>query len=257
MSSKQIIIILLILIFLGVICDISIRSFYCSSIHLSFDSQEFNNIASPIIAFLGFIGVIITVLLTLKQIKNQQGSTYVNYYREYINKIAKDTPATNDAFSFSTAELLKFTFYSIDKFEELQKYPEYFSDLEKFKNGENIVSSNKPYDIILGNVRLFAATISILLKQYISLIREIEDHEYLDKTQKLLLLKDLFDSQVTEYYISCKMLDELPDLIEVRDKFYIGFAQLKKENLLFYNEQFYNLKKLIDKRTDLKKFTEG
>ncbi len=80
------------LLIILVITDIIIRTLYCTNIHLSFNSQEFNNILSPIISFFGFVAVIVTILLTLKQIKHQQGSNYFNYYKDQINKIASENP---------------------------------------------------------------------------------------------------------------------------------------------------------------------
>lgn len=211
----------------------------------------------PIISFLGFVGVIVTILLTLKQIKYQQGSNYFNYYRDYINKITNENPNNNNDVSFSTSELLKFPIYSWGKYDELKKYPEYFEDLNKFKTGESVNSENKPYDKILGNVRLFSASLDILLKRYISLIIEIDTHKNLEASQKDLLLKDLFDSQVEKYYNGCWLIEFDAELKEIKDNFYFAFAPVMKDKLLVYNSNFYKLKNLIDKRQDLKKLTES
>lgn len=231
--------------------------FYCSSVHLSFNSQEFNNICSPIISLLGFFGVIITISLALKQFKHQQGSNYFNYYRDYINNIANENPITNDNLVFSTSELLQFPIYSWDKFDELKKYPEYFHDLEKFRSGETVNSENKPYDKILINVRLFSGRLDILLKRYISLIIEIDTHKTLDNSQKSLLLKGLFDSQVEKYYNGCWLMETDNELKEIKDSFYNAFASVMKDQLLVFNSNFYKLKVLIDKRPDLKKHTQA
>ena len=257
MTSNQMKFIGIILIIILLVADILTRLFYCSYIYLKFDSQEFNNILSPIISFLGFIGVIITILLTLKQFKHQQGSNYFNYYRDHINMIANENPIKDNTVLTSTVELLDFPIYLWNKFEDLKKYPEYFEDLEKFIKGEIVNSENKGYDAILGTVRLYSASLNILIKRYISLIIEIDNHENLDPSQKGLLLKDLFDSQVEKYYNSCWLIEFDPELKEVKDNLYCAFAPVLKDKLLVYNHDFYKLKRMIDKRPDLKKFTES
>jgi len=111
MRSKQILIILIALLPLLILSDILVRIFYCSSAHLKFNSQEFNNITSPIVSSLGFIGVIITISLTLNQFKHQQGTNYFNYYRDYIHNIANENSNDKESGHFSTANLLDFPFF--------------------------------------------------------------------------------------------------------------------------------------------------
>lgn len=257
MKKVYIIALLLILIFLlGV--DIFIRLFYCSNVHLSFNSQEFNNVASPIISLLGFVGVIVTILLTLRQMKHQQGSNFLNYYREHINKIANATPQGNPNVMIATSELLQFPFYAWSKFDDLKKFPEYFHDLEALQGGIKVNSSGKPYDTILGNVRLFNAALLIQTRSYLSLIKEIEGHDVLDNSQKQLLLKDLFDSQVEKYYNACWLVENDPELQVVKSQLYTAFTTIStKERLLFFNEAIYELKRFIDSRPDLIKLTEA
>jgi len=71
------------------------------------------------------------------------------------------------------------------------------------------------------------------------------------------LLKDLFDSQVEKYYNGCWLIDFDADLKEAKENLYIAFAPVMKDKLLFYNSDFYKLKRMIDKRPDLKKHTES
>lgn len=238
-----------------IVVDITIRALYCTNIHLNFDSQEFNNILSPIISLFGFIAVVVTILLTLKQIKHQQGSNYFNYYKEQINKMAAEAPTNNNGVAFSTSDLLNFPMYVSNKFDDLKKYPEYFADIEKFESGVPVRSDGKPYDGVLGNVRLFSASLGILLKRYKSFITEIDSHELLDDTQKKLLLKELFDSQVEKYYNGCWLIDFHSELKEVKEKLYWAFVPNIKEDFRFFDSKFYALRDFIDTREDLKKHT--
>lgn len=235
--------------------DIVIRTLYCTDLHLSFNSQEFNNILSPIISLFGFIAVVVTILLTLKQIKHQQGSNYFNYYKEQIDKIISETPTNKNGIAFSTVELLDFPIYVSNKYDDLKKFPEYFIDLDNHKTGNAVKSDGKSYDTILGNIRLFSASLNILLKRYRSFINEIDNHKQLDKTQKQLLLKELFDTQVEKYYNGCWLIDFDGELKEIKEKLYWAFVPNMKVDFKFFDSKFYDLKNFIDTREDLKKHT--
>lgn len=245
----------IVLLIVVVIIDITIRTLYCTNIHLKFNSQEFNNILSPIISLLGFGAVIITILLTLKQVRHQQGSNYFNYYKEQINKMATEGSTNKDGIGFSTSELLNFPIYVSNKFDDLKKYPDYFIDLEMFLSGIPVRSDAKPYDTVLGNVRLFMASLSILLKRYKSFIKEIDNHEFLDDTQKKLLLKELFDTQLEKYYNGCWLIDFDNELKEIKEQLYWAFVPNIKTDFKFFDSKFYDLKNFIDTRKDLKKHT--
>lgn len=171
---------------LAILVDILVRMFYCQGINLFFNSQEFNNITLPIISFFGFVGLIITVAIALNQFKHQQSYSYFDYYRESINKFL----IKNNDQRFDTIELLKFAFYTSDKYDELKNFQEYLYDLKSFKKGDNISSNGKDYDRILGNVRYFRTKLAILLKRYELLLDEILSHKYLSETHKDLLLKE-------------------------------------------------------------------
>ncbi|WP_276502593.1 hypothetical protein [Terrimonas pollutisoli] len=247
---------ILILLVVVILVDIVIRILYCTNIHLSFNSQEFNNILSPIISFFGFVGVIVTILLTFKQNKHQQGSNYFNYYKEQINKLAGETPTKDNGTAFSTYDLLSFPIYVSNKYDDLKKDQDWLADLAKFKAGNSVKSEGKPYDnLILGNVRLFHTSLILLLKRYKSFINEIDDHDVLDKNQKQLLLKELFDTQVEKYYNGCWLVGYEEELKIIKDNLYFAFVPNMSADLLFFDNHFYDLKNFIDKRDDLKKLT--
>lgn len=241
----------IIIALLTVVIDILIRMFYCQGISLHFNSQEFNNIASPVISFFGFVGLIITVIIALNQLKLQQSSSYFDYYRSSVNKFFDEK---NDE-QFNTIELLQFVFYTSDKYEELKKIPEYLSDLKKFKQGDNITSNDKGYDNILGNVRYFSAKLAILLKRYELLINEILDHKYLSETHKDLLLKEFFENQITKYTVGIEFADI--ELREVKENLYIAFTNHHQDVLPFYNNDLYKLKELVEADVRLKKYLKN
>ena len=228
---------------IGIILDILVRIFYCRGVNLSFSSQEFSNIASPFISFFGFIGLIITVRITSNQFKLQQSASYFDYYRQTINKILQEKRDGDE--TMSTIELLKFVLYCNEKYEVLKKFPEYLPDLVRFKNGEDVSSSGKNYDIILGNVRLFRTKLSLLLKRYEILMYEIRDHKQLDNSHKELLLRELFMNQITEYTTGLAIIDLQPDLIEMKENLFIAFINYSKEILPFFNSDLYALNNII------------
>ena len=159
--------------------------------------------------------------------------------------------------AFSTSELLDFPIYASNKFDDLKKHPQYFVDLENFKLGLSVRSDGKPYDTILGNIRLFGACLHILLRRYISFINEIDDHKLLYNSQKKLLLKELMDTQVEKYYTGCWMLGYDSELKELAENLYLAFVPNIKADFMLFDNKFYDLKNLIDRREDLKEHTES
>ena len=257
MKRYKLIIWCILLLIALVSIDIIIRSIYCTDAHLRFNSQQFNNILSPIISAFGFGAVVVTIFLTLKQLKHQQGGNYLNYYKEQINKMASESPTEKNGIAFSTTDLLDFPIFVSNRYDDLKKYPEYLTDLEKFKSGNTVKNEGKPYDLILNNIRLFYTSLILLFKRYRSFINEIDNTKLLDKTQKQLLLKELFDTQVEKYYNGCWLMDNEEELKVIKENLYWAFATIMKNDLLFFGNKFYELKNFIDTREDLKKFTEA
>ncbi len=246
-KKNRIVIIFSSLLIFAITVDIFVRIFYCLQINLKFDSTEFNNIASPIISFFGFIGVIVTIILGFDQFRHLQSSNYFDYYRSAINNFL--TEENND--NLSTIELLDFTLYCDDKYDELKIFSEYFTDLKNFKKGIKVSSKGKKYDKILGNVRYFRTKLHILLRRYSLMIDEISQHKQLNKTHKELLLKEFFENQITEYTTQLLLADRI-ELKEVKENFYIAFSNFNKEDLAFYDSELYELKNKIEENDNLK-----
>ncbi|HEY5369946.1 MAG TPA: hypothetical protein VIJ75_13250 [Hanamia sp.] len=259
MKTKHIWTLLLILFSLLFVTDILIRLFYCDTTSLSFNSQEFNNIASPIISLLGFLGVIVTILLTLNQLRKQQSSDYFKYYKEFIDNIATENPTNKNNIQFSTFELLQFHLFVMDKFWLLKENPEYLKDLSLYKADNPVRSEGKSYDTILGNVRLFYASLLILLRRYIMLINEIDNHRFLDNNHKEILFKHLYESQLGDYTSAVWLFDFEDELKEIKENLFISFIpEFKdKDKLKFFNREFYELFHLVEKNKTLNKLRQS
>ncbi len=247
--KRTVILIILFFLTFTIIIDILTRTIYCKNIHLSFDSQEFNNIASPIISFFGFIGLIVTVLITINQFKLQLSSNYFDYYRNSVNKILQEENSSSN-----TIQLLNFPLYTYEKYNELKKFPSYLDDFRKYLNGEKVSSNNKDYDILLGTIRLFRTNLAILLKRYELLIIEIRDHREISLSHKDLLFKELFANQIIEYISGLEFLESDQELKEVKNNLFVAFINNQKDRLLFYNSDIFILKNLIEKDDRLKKY---
>ena len=148
--------------------------------------------------------------------------------------------------------MLKFHTYVYDVYGKLEHHSEYFEDLEKFRNGIAVNSEDKEYDKILGTLRLFQACICILLKRYKGFIFEIQTHSILDDNHKDLLLRDIFDSQITDYLNGCWVMEQNEELMTIKNDLYIGFSRF--ETSLFFNDSFYELRNIILDNPDFKKY---
>jgi hypothetical protein len=229
--------------------DIFIRIYYCKGIYLTFNSQDFSNLATPIISFFGFIGLIITGKIALNQFRLQLSVNYFDYYRNMTNRIL-----TENTFSISTLELLDFVSYVHEKHIELMKFPLYKQDLQRFKDGEIVYSTGKDYDVILGQVRLFRTKLGLLLKRYELLLVEMRDHKYLDNAHKDILLKELFDHQILNYLFGLQFIESDQELKGIIEDLYIGFMPYAKEMWPFFDSTFYDLRNLVNNDPFLKKY---
>jgi len=232
--------------------DILVRIYYCRGIYLVFNSQEFNNLATPLISFFGFIGLIITARIALNQFKLQLSVNYFEYYQNVTIKIL-----TENTFSISTLELLDFVSYVHGRHIDLLKFPSYWDDLKRFKSGENIYSAGRDYDLILGQVRLFRTKLGLLLKRYELLIVEIKNHKYLDNSHKDILFIELFDNQILNYIFGLQYIESDKELMEIVENLYIAFMPYSKEMLPFFDDTFYDLRKLVTENVEFKKYLEG
>jgi len=82
-------------------------------------------------------------------------------------------------------------------------------------------------------------------------------HKILDTSQKELLIKDLFESQVYKYYYGITLLESHSELKEVVNDFYIDFSFLEKEQLRAFNNQFFQLRNIIQNDEQLKRIMES
>lgn len=235
-----------------VISDLLLRIFYCCDFYLKFDSQEFNNIVSPIISLLGFIGLIFTIRIAITQLKLQNSSGYFEYYRNLINKILQDNNG-----NYSTADLLQFSMHAERVYATLKQNPLYVIDVQRFKSNENTNSDGKDYDSILANLRSFRVGLSILLKRYELLIFEIKVHSELSASHKDLLFKELFANQIRKYTVQLNYMDNDSQYTEIKENLFIMFSHYQRHNLLFFNDDIYELKRKLERDPQFTDYLKG
>ncbi|MFH1121458.1 MAG: hypothetical protein V1775_16690 [Bacteroidota bacterium] len=249
-NSLLLIFVSLLAVSLLIIVFIGLR--YCSDGLLSFNSSEFNNIATPIISFLGVIGLIVTILISHKQIAYSRSEQYFKDFQFRFEKISKEQ---NAELMFPNIQLIKFFDY-VDKtyFTLCKEFPDYLKDVEKFRKDEFIVNIDKPYDGMLGNIRLFRLQSIILYVELLNLVKEIEYHKQLVSHHKDLLLDNLISGLISEYLSSCRLINE--EYSVVIDTFYIGFHQgnFKREDLKFFNNDFFKLRDYIISKNEFERY---
>lgn len=221
-----------------IIFDIFIRLRYCTNVILQFNSSEFNNILTPIISFFGFVALILTILIALGQKKSTESEYYFKDYQTKINIIEREKDSTG---TWSNHDFLDFIKPIQSDVDSILKNSEYLSDLDSFRKGLNISSDNKSYDRSLSVIRLFQLEARMLYKSILYLIKEIEQHRFLTKTHKDLLLNSIVDRLISSYLSGCHLIKD--KVIKWEDDFYIGFYGNISENynLKMFDRGFYEL----------------
>jgi hypothetical protein len=249
MKNKNLLIKILVGVIVILTCliavDIFIHLKYCSEVtFFKFDSTEFNHIATPIISLFGVFGLIITILLSMEQIKFGKSQQYFSYITEKINTIISKSHTQEH---FSGMELLKYLDYVDDKYDALSQDPQYVKDIKLYHNGEKVNSDTKSYDSLLANVRSFHIQAFILYQRLLNMVKEVEHHKYLDNIHKQLIFESLIGDVISNYLASCNLL--LKDHSEMVEKFYTSInSDYPEQDLLFFNKKFFSLKTYIDER---------
>lgn len=253
--KNKIYIFLLIAISILLTIDISIRIFYCSEIYLKFNSEEFNYIVSPIISILGFLGVIIAVCVSLKQLKSSVSEKYLSQYNEYI-KSQFDEIAKNQMIGvpYNKSELLNFFAHVRTKYEELLEDKNYVKNQLLVKD-EKFVLNKRTYDNKLAGLRYFNIQAILLYKELLYKLKEIVTNRQIVSHHKEILLDNFIGDVISYYIASCEFVKkEYPDML---DEFFIGIQdnpKSKSDVLYFFNSNFFELYEFIMKNENLRKY---
>ena len=91
------------------------------------------------------------------------------------------------------------------------------------------------------------------------LINEIDRHKFLDKNHKEILYKHLYESQLGDYTSGVWLLNFEEEFKELKDNLFIGFIPdvKQKDELKFFNPEFYKLYSLVEKNKTLNKLIES
>ena len=235
----QILIGLLSLFILLLMIDVFIHLRYHSDKILQFDSNEFNNILNPIISFLGFLCIIITIIVALNQLKFNNSESYYKGLSETIFEIFNRTPKEN---FYPNIKVFDFLMTIKSRIDEVLEDEQYKYDLANFLAGKTVSSKDKQYDAILGELRFFKIQALMVYKETLNLIKEIETHPKLTQIHKDLLLQKLIGGPCSEYLACCKLLLELPGINWI-ENCYEGFLPefQNDDRIRLFDNQFFEL----------------
>ena len=251
---KNAVYILLIAILLALIIDILIRIYYCQGVYLKFDSGEFNNIASPIISLLGFIGVIVTIVIAMKQFKLSISEKYLIQLNDYIKSNYEEVEKSEvDKLPYKKGDIVKFFSYVRLEYESLLQDKNYTTNKELIKQ-DNYDLNPQTYDNILGSLRLFNVQSRMLFKEYFNKLNEILENPQIVENHKEIIIGNFINNVLSYYIASCEIIkNTYPEMI---DDFFIGIDLSIKEKpqiMYYFDDDFFELYDFIMKNENLKK----
>jgi hypothetical protein len=181
--------ILLTLLLLALVVDILIRTYYCQGVYLKFDSNEFNNIASPIISLLGFIGVIVTIVISMEQFKSSISEKYLIQLNEYIRSNYEEIEKSEvDKLPYKKGEIIKFFSHVRLEYENLLQDKNYTTNKNLIKQN-NYDLNPETYNNILAPLRLFNVQSRMLFKEYFNKLNEILENTQIVRNQKEIIIQ--------------------------------------------------------------------
>jgi hypothetical protein len=238
-TTTQILIGVLFLFIILLITDVFVHLRYQSEKVLQFDSNEFNNILTPIISFLGFLCIIITIIVALNQLYFNNSETYYKGISEVIFEIFNRAPKEN---FYPNIQVFDFLMTIRSRVDEVLKDEQYKYDLQNFLSGKAVSSKGRQYDDILGELRFFKIQALMLYKETLNLIKEIETHPKLTEIHKDLLLQKLIGGPCSEYLACCKLLIEHPEINWI-ENCYQGFLPefQNDDKIRLFDNHFFEL----------------
>jgi len=242
MKLKYIIIIgLLILIAVLFGVDIFTGIWYWNRSNLIFDSETFNNILTPILAFIAIIIYSIALFTSIKQNKILHNQNIKPYYLKAIKKLRNKAKKTrfNDlgVFDGKKINLLNYTTFLFKSITKLTKSSDFVGDYKDFEN--NIKHNydyykDRDYYIILLFILDF--TIGFDLKfcydEIKMLIEEVNSSNLLDDEKTHIKKRIKSDLSIDKYIAFIDFFDK-------KDKNFIPFVPMVFDRLNNPNEVEY------------------
>ena len=249
MKTKHIIIGLLTLLIVLLSTDLITGIWFWNKYNLIFDSDNFNNILTPIVTFLAVIIYTIALFLTIRQnriILSQHIKPHFEKEIEELLKEAKKSVPLKIDKKKKKYNLFNYTKLIMDLTIELVRNPEYLEDLKKIQAKENLsdeyVRGRTYFEVaLLLNSFMIAGnlTLTTFYGKLKNLIDEINNSKLIED-EKLLLIKRIEAKFLNDYFALIKYFDKhnsppIPNVITIDRK--VEFKPLNESS--FRNH--YNL----------------
>ena len=245
---KNIIILLLCILIVVVAIDILTGIWYWNRIHLIFDADNFNKLATPIAGFLGIIIYSTALFISLNQnkiLKSQNIKPFIEKEIDDLRGKAEKIVFRTDTFDELSNEVFNCLNYirSISKsLLALDKHVDYHSDLKEFENGKQFEDSyfeNRSYygiALFLSHFYIsFPLSSQFFYSDIKTLVNEINDAKLI-REDKEYLKKKVRKTFLGEYMALLKFMDEHssvrfpPVPVLFKNLNYPQFVQLNKTN---------------------------
>jgi hypothetical protein len=200
LSLRVLIIVLIVLVIIDLIFRFSVVY------RLPFDlnqTQIFNNVASPVISFLGFIGVIFTIWEMRKQNIDAKSLDYYNFYKEresqFFNSINEEIKPDGLYYSSQLLTANKLVTDMLSDFDQLQKQ---ISSLDAESMGVSGLKERRDFikTFILSS---YVSRIINIVPEIIKHIFEIESNKLLKPHYKIALIEYIISNYLIGYIKIC------------------------------------------------------
>ncbi|MEZ4811540.1 MAG: hypothetical protein R2819_14365 [Allomuricauda sp.] len=233
------------------IIDILTGIFYWNRLNLSFDSSEFNNISTPIIATASFIVYSLALFLAFKQNKTILSQHLRPYYEREIDKIVSDLEnekINTELIDTHEKEYNRINYPNLlfSQLAELSRNSDYLKDIEAYEKGTKFnatyIKKRSYFPITLFLSQFMTGLFNKIKYDYIKeLIEEIDKSKLLED-DKFFLKRRIKKETLTEYIsfikfekTSSTITPPVPNLLDYKTQDNIAFKKISDSN---FNEHY-------------------
>lgn len=208
MNSKSLIIILLLIFIALISIDILTGIWFWNRANLSFNPENFNNIATPILALIAIVIYGLALFTSIKQNRIIFGQTIQPYFLEEINKLKKKAKEkrfdSNKVIKGENVNLLNFTTHLSSTIVNLTRNVDFLNDYRDFENGiERDLEYFKERSYFELLMFIYEFTVGLEIKfifiEIKELVQEINSSKLLEDNKRTLRKKIKKELNIREY----------------------------------------------------------
>ena len=232
-------------VMLGLIVLLLLALFIIQVGYTQLTGAQFNNWLSPLINLGGFVAVIVTLLITRRDIFNRASQPFYEYHMKRIDEYVEDMRSikdknlvnliqTDEKFKNRNIDLVNINLLYMNLYGFLMFDFPIKRDIHKLRMGENIdidTFKTKEYHEFIGHLRKLQVEIISFYSGLTHIIKYIAPDKHLSANSKELLYRHIKNYILRQYIFLCTVLPNVEYYMIYDNK--PEFEKFKSDNVLY------------------------